>query len=90
MAGIQVAPGSHSQVLGSGSAAGQTLVYTGASGQVNHEVEEVEIILLAVTLHHLSRQLIVLLADKGDILLADSVILLRRRYNRLYGHLLKP
>ena len=30
-----------------------------------------------------------LLADKGDILLADSVILLRRRYNRLYGHLLE-
>ena len=87
MAGIQIAPGRHCQVLCSGAAAGKPFVDAGASGQINHEMEEIEIIFLSMAAHHLRGQLIILLTNHRNILFPERVGLFRSRHHRLHGNL---
>ena len=52
-------------------------------------MEEVEILVCPMAAHHLCRQLVVLLTDKGHVLFPEGVGLLRSRHHRLHGDLLE-
>lgn len=52
VAGIQISPRSHSQVLGTGTAAGQTFCHAGPTCQIYHEMEEVELLPFFLAFQH--------------------------------------
>ena len=52
-------------------------------------MEEIEIIFLPVTLHHLSRQPIILLAENRNVLLPNCIGRFGGRYHRFHGNLPK-
>ena len=89
MAGIQIAPGRHGQVLCAGSAAGQPLGHAGSSLQVDHEMEEVESFAFLFSLDHNLCKTVVLFTDLRNVLLTDGVGIRLVPHHRLDGHLLK-
>ena len=68
VAGVEVAPGGDSHVLGAGAAAGDALVDAGAAGEVDHVMVEGEAAALAVALYHLLGEDLVLLLQDGQVL----------------------
>ena len=52
-------------------------------------MEEIKIIFLSMSAHHLRRQLVVLLAERRNVLFPDGIGLFRSRHHRLHGDLLE-
>ena len=89
MAGIELPPRRYPQVLATASTAGKPFGHTGTSGQINVEVEEMEISAFSVAFQQKLRQLIVLLKQSGQILFTKGIIVLRLRHHRFHRNLLK-
>ena len=89
VAGVQLAPGGHRQVLRAAAAAGDPLVHAGTALQVDHIVVEGDGPALPPPADHLHRQALVLLVELGLILLRQGVGLTGGADHRLHGQLRK-
>ena len=91
MTGVQITPRRHSQILGTGTAAGQTLC-THRGLPVKSSIKWKKLKSSAISLDaspFLSPAVSYSLQDLRNVLFADSIILCADSYNRLYGHLLE-
>ena len=87
MAGVQIAPGGNSHVLGAGAAAGDALIDAGAAGQVDHVVVEGKASALAVALDHLLGKDLVLLLQDGQVGLSQGAGVAGVADHRLHAQL---
>ena len=87
MAGEQLPPGGHGQVLRAGAAAGHALVQAGAAGEIQHVVVEGEGPPLLLPLEHLLGQDLILRKELGQVLFRQGPGLAGGTDHRLHAQL---
>ena len=89
MAGVQIPPRRHRQVLGSRTAAGQTLGHTRSAFQIQHKMEECKSFAISLAFHHCLCQRIVFAEDLRQVALAYGIGIRLFPHHRLDRYLLE-
>ena len=89
MARVEIPPRCHGKIFRSGTASGQSLVYTRTAFEIDHKMEKVKAVSFLPALNHLCRKLVILFKQNRKILVLKRVCIALLRDYRLDRYLLE-